>query len=57
METNRSSSVTVDDDGHVVGATGVADDVSACLVRALDGLVFPCLAGAGVCGVEQILLE
>ena len=55
--TNKPFGVTVDEGGHVVGTTGVAAEVSDCLVPALKGLVFPCLAGTGVCGVEQILLE
>jgi hypothetical protein len=53
----QTFSITVDGDGHVVGTTGVEADVSDCLVRALQGLVFPCLAGGDVCGVEQILVE
>ena len=50
-------SVTIDDDGHVTGATGVTPEVSDCIVSALKDVVFPCLAGAGVCGTDQILVE
>jgi hypothetical protein len=40
--------------GWVVDS-GIPDEVSSCLLTALDGLVFPCLAGAVIC--ETFLLE
>jgi hypothetical protein len=49
-QSNEPFQITLDESGQLVGTTGLSVEVSDCLVRALAGLAFPCLAGAGVCG-------
>ena len=47
--------VTLDGAGRVVGTSGLSAEASSCVLAALDGLVFPCLAGASLC--ETVLVE
>ena len=47
--------IIVDGNGRVVDATGLSPEVASCLLAALSGLVFPCLAGATLC--EYLLIE
>jgi hypothetical protein len=53
----RTVTITIDGDGRVTGSTGLSNEVAECLHKALEGLVFPCLAGNTICQEEYILLE
>ena len=55
MVSDISFRIYLDGDGRVVGSDGLPPEVSDCLRTALEGLVFPCLAGASIC--EAFLLE
>jgi hypothetical protein len=55
--TSSAFSITIDQNGQVVGTTGLSSDVASCLMTALQGLVFPCLADAQICQEEAVLLE
>jgi hypothetical protein len=49
-ERDQPFQINIDDSGRVAGTTGIAADVSDCLVQALQEPRFSCLAGAEVCG-------
>ena len=47
--------IVIDRDGRVAAISATSEELSSCLLAALDGLVFPCLAGAEIC--EDVFIE
>jgi hypothetical protein len=48
--------MTIGADGSVAGTFGFRPDESACVLKALEGLTFPCLAGTSICYDWQVVL-
>ena len=54
---NITVTITIDANGRVVETSGLTSEISSCLLKALDGLVFPCLAGSMICQRETVYIE
>jgi hypothetical protein len=54
---NITVTITIDANGLVVETSGLSSEISSCLLKALDGLVFPCLAGSTICQKETVIIE
>jgi anaerobic magnesium-protoporphyrin IX monomethyl ester cyclase len=49
--------IVVDQTGQVAGVQNLPSEIASCLMAALEGLTFPCLAGSTICQEEAVIIE
>jgi hypothetical protein len=50
-------SISTDQNGRVVGATGLPSELTDCLLTVVQGLRFSCLAGVAISQEADVFLE